>query len=189
VTRRAALGSDDGSHFPRSRTTKESVEGLAAEGLRRHYDLVFRYVRRRSRSQSDAEDTTQEVFADAAAALTRQAALTEQQTLAWLYTVAQRRLVDEARRSTRRIDPVDVPLELAPTPESEYGPGVTAEIVHALRELPEPQREVVLMKVFEGRSFAEIAKRLRITEAAAKKRCVRGLEAVRAMLRHEGIQP
>jgi RNA polymerase sigma-70 factor (ECF subfamily) len=189
VTRRAAVGSEKRSYFSRSRTTREGVEGLAAEGLRRHYDLVFRYVRRRSRSQSDAEDITQEVFADAAAGLARQAALTEQQTLAWLYTVAKRRLVDEARQSTRRIDPVDVPLDLAPTPESEYGPGVAAGIAQALRELPAPQREVVLMKVFDGRSFAEIAERLGITQAAAKMRCVRGLEAVRAMLRHEGIHP
>lgn len=189
MRRHAAVRPEDGSYFRRARTIRESVEGVAVEGLRRHYDLVFRYVRRRTRSQSDAEDITQEVFADAAAALARQASLTEQQTLAWLYTVAKRRLVDEARRSARRVDPVDVPLELAPTPESEYGPGVAAEIVHALRELPEPQREVVLMKVFDGRSFAEIAGRLGISEAAAKMRCVRGLEAVRAMLRHEGIQP
>jgi RNA polymerase sigma factor (sigma-70 family) len=165
------------------------VEGLAAEGLRRHYDLVFRYVRRRSRTHSDAEDITQEVFADAASALARHATLTERQTLAWLYTVAKRRLVDEARRSARRVDPVDVPLDLAPTPESEYGQSVVAEIAHALGELPAPQRQVVLMKIFDGRSFAEIAGRLDITEAAAKMRCVRGLEAVRATLRREGIHP
>jgi len=162
---------------------------LAAEGLGRHYDRVFRYVRRRTRSQSDAEDITQEVFADAAAALGREANLTERRTLAWLFTVAQRRLIDEARRNARRLDPIDAPLELAPTPESEYGPGVAAEIGHALRELPEPQRQVVVMKLFDGASFGEIAERLGITEAAAKMRCVRGLEAVRSMLRREGIQP
>jgi len=165
------------------------MEELAAQGLRRHYELVFRYVRRRTRSKSDAEDITQEVFADAAASLGREAMLTDLQTLAWLFTVAQRRLIDEARRRARRGDPVELPLDLAPTPESEYGPGVAAEIAHALRELPEPQRQVVTMKVFEGRSFAEIAVRLGVTEAAAKMRCVRGLEAVRSMLRREGIQP
>jgi RNA polymerase sigma factor (sigma-70 family) len=175
--------------FHCSLTTKESVEDLAAEGLRRHYDLVFRYVRRRTRSRSDAEDITQEVFADAAVSLRREAMLTDRQTLAWLFTVAQRRLVDETRRRARRGRQIDLPLDLAPTPESEYGPGVAAEIAHALRELPEPQRQVVVMKIFEGRSFAEIGMRLCITEAAAKMRCVRGLEAVRSILRREGIQP
>jgi hypothetical protein len=47
------------------------VEGLAAEGWPRHYDRVFRYVRRRTTSRAEAEDLTQEVFADAAAALAR----------------------------------------------------------------------------------------------------------------------
>jgi len=165
------------------------VEGLAAEGLRRHYDLVFRYVRRRTRSHAEAEDITQEVFADAAAALARGAALSERQTLAWLYTVAKRRLVDEARRSARRPSQVDAQLELAPTPESEYGAAVGEEINRALLDLPEPQREVVLMKLFDGLSFAEIGRRIGTSEAAAKMRCVRGLEAVRSSLRREGIEP
>jgi DNA-directed RNA polymerase specialized sigma24 family protein len=45
------------------------------------------------------------------------------------------------------------------------------------------------MKLFDGLAFAEIAVRLGITEAAAKMRCVRGLEAVRSSLRHKGIEP
>jgi RNA polymerase sigma factor (sigma-70 family) len=162
---------------------------LAAEGLRRHYDLVFRYVRRRTRSHAEAEDVTQDVFADAAAALGRGAALSERQTLAWLYTVAKRRLVDEARRSARRPSQVEAQLELAPTPESEYGAAVGDEINRALLELPELQREVVLMKLFDGLSFAEIGARIGTSEAAAKMRCVRGLEAVRSSLRREGIEP
>jgi RNA polymerase sigma factor (sigma-70 family) len=162
---------------------------LAAEGLRRHYDLVFRFVRRRTRSLSEAEDVTQEVFADAARALAPLAALSDRQTVSWLYTVAQRRLADEARRSSRRLELVDGPLDLAPTPESEYGPSVAREIAHALRELPDPQREVVLLKLFDGLSFAEIGEKVGITEAAAKMRCVRGLQALRSALRREGIEP
>lgn len=162
---------------------------MAAEGLRRHYDLVFRYVRRRTRSHAEAEDLTQEVFADASAALAQRAALTEEQNVAWLYTVARRRLADEARRATRRVHPVDARLDLAPTPESEYGHAVAQDIARALRELPDPQREAVLMKLFDGLSFAEIGRRAGITEAAAKMRCVRGLEQVRVLLRREGIEP
>jgi RNA polymerase sigma factor (sigma-70 family) len=165
------------------------VEGLAAEGLRRHYDLVFRYVRRRTRSVAEAEDLTQEVFADAAASLARSAGLTERQTLAWLYTVAGRRISDELRRASRRPAGSEVSLELAPTPESEYGPTVATEIHRAIAELPAAQREVVLMKLFDGRPFAEIAARVGISEAAAKMRYLRGLQAVQAALRREGIGP
>jgi RNA polymerase sigma-70 factor (ECF subfamily) len=146
-------------------------------------------VRRRTRSYAEAEDLTQEVFADAAAALSRRAQLTEEQSLAWLYTVARRRLADEARRATRRVNPVDAPLDLAPTPESEYGRAVAQGITRALRELPEAQRKVVLLKLFDGLSFAEIGRRVGITEAAAKMRCVRGLEQMQTLLRGQGIEP
>ncbi len=162
---------------------------MAAEGLRRHYDLVFRYVRRRSRSHVEAEDLTQEVFADASAALARTAALSERQTLAWLYTVAARRIADEARRASRRPAVSESPLELASTPQSEYGPTVAQEIRRAIAELPAAQREVVLWKLFDGQAFAGIAARLEITEAAAKMRYLRGLQAVQASLRKEGIEP
>lgn len=162
---------------------------MAAHELRRHYDLIYRYVRRRARSEADAEDITQEVFADAAAALERLAPLTESHALAWLYTVAQRRIADEGRRSSRRVHPADVPLDLAPTPPAEYGSGVAREISAALRELPEAQRRVVVTKLFDGLSFAEIADKLGITEAAAKMRCLRGLEQLRSILRNEGIEP
>jgi RNA polymerase sigma-70 factor (ECF subfamily) len=162
---------------------------MAAHALRRHYDLIFRYVRRRSRSQADAEDITQQVFADAAAALERLSSLTDERTLAWLYTVAQRRIADEIRRSSRRAHPADVPLGLAPTPQSEYGSRVARDIAAALNELPEAQRRVVVLKLFEGLSFSEIAGELGITEAAAKMRCLRGLEQARSILRREGIEP
>jgi RNA polymerase sigma-70 factor (ECF subfamily) len=165
------------------------VDGVAAEAFRRHYGVVFRYVRRRVPSQAAAEDLTQEVFADAAASLERYASLTERQTLAWLYTVAKRRLSDEARRARRGVVLGDAPLDLAPTSEVAYGVGVAQGIARALRELPEAQRAVVVMKLFGGLAFAEIARRLGITEAAAKMRCLRGLEQVRSSLRSEGIEP
>ena len=46
----------------------------ASRDLRRHYREIYRYVRRRSRTASDAEDVTQDVFADAARALGGEAA-------------------------------------------------------------------------------------------------------------------
>jgi len=39
-------------------------------------------------------------------------------------------------------------------------------ITRALRELPEAQRTVVLLKLFDGLSFAEIGRRVGVTEAA-----------------------
>jgi len=160
---------------------------LEGQALRRQYDLVYRFVRRRVATRAEAEDITQEVFADAAAALSRYDAMTEQQAVGWLYVVARRRLIDELRRTRRRA--TDSPLMAVPTPGADYGPSVMRHLRRALEELPSAQREVVLLKLFEGLPFAQIGKRLDITEAAAKMRCLRGLEQVRATLRDEGVAP
>lgn len=158
------------------------MEELAAQAFRRHYRQVYGFVRRRSPSDAHAEDITAEVFADAAAALDRfRPGATP--VLAWLYTVARRRLADEARRRSRVVD-------LAPVePQAEYGPEVAAVLRRAIAALPDAQRPVVVLKLIEGRSFREIAARLGISEAACKMRCSRGIERLREQLENEGVHP
>jgi RNA polymerase sigma factor (sigma-70 family) len=159
-----------------------SVEDLAAHAFRRHYRQVYSFVRRRSPTDADAEDVVGEVFADAAEALGRFRA-GRSPVLAWLYTVARRRLADEARRRGRvaRLEPVQ------PTPE--YGADVTRALARAIASLPEPQRSVVVLKLVEGLSFREVGDRLGVSEAACKMRLARALERLRAQLADEGIDP
>jgi RNA polymerase sigma-70 factor (ECF subfamily) len=158
------------------------VEELAAQAFRRHYRQVFGFVRRRSSSDAQAEDITGDVFADAAAALED---FTPGPTpvLAWLYTVARRRLADEARRRSR------VPPLAAAEPAVEYGPDIAAALKRAITALPAAQRTVVVLKLLEGRSFWEIAARVDATEAACKMRFSRALESLRDQLEQEGVGP
>jgi RNA polymerase sigma-70 factor (ECF subfamily) len=162
-------------------------ESEQAESVRDQYDQIYRYVRRRSRTVEDAEDVTQQVFADAAAALVPGKA--QPRVLGWLYRVAQRRLADEARQGIRAREREGKVLDVAPTPASAYGRAVARAIGDAIGVLPQSQRQVVVMRLLEGRSFGAIADRLGVTEAAAKMRFVRGLEALRETLRGEGIEP
>jgi len=76
------------------------VEELAETAFRPHYRQVYSFVRRRAESDAEAEDVTAAVFADAAEALGRFRP-GPSPVLAWLYTVARRRLIDEARRRSR----------------------------------------------------------------------------------------
>jgi RNA polymerase sigma factor (sigma-70 family) len=162
-------------------------ESEQAESVRDQYEQIYRYVRRRSRTVEDAEDVTQQVFADAAAAL--EPGKAQPRVLGWLYRVAQRRLADEARRGIRAHELKGKVLDVAPTPASAYGRAVARAIGGAIANLPQSQRQVVVMRLLEGRSFGAIAGRLGVTEAAAKMRFVRGLEALRESLRREGIEP
>jgi RNA polymerase sigma factor (sigma-70 family) len=158
-----------------------------ADSARSHYSDVFRFVRSRVGTRADAEDVAQQVFLSAAEALARSAASVPP-SLGWLYTVARRRLIDEARR--RRIE--TVPLELVRDAESggdEYGGRVAGVLEAALARLGETQRAVVVLRLLEGWSFAEIGAELGASEAACRVRFMRGLEQLRVAFEEEGLTP
>jgi RNA polymerase sigma-70 factor (ECF subfamily) len=169
---------------------KQVVDDLREQAFRRHYDRIYRYLRRRTHSDDEAEELAQIVFVEAAARLEHfKPGATP--VLAWLYTVAQRRLVDHARAVARRHETIarlDA-ARLAPVEELAYGADVARALRSALGRLPEQQRQVAVLKLLEGRTFAEIAARVGATEAACKMRFARALEALRDELEREGITP
>jgi RNA polymerase sigma factor (sigma-70 family) len=152
-----------------------------AVSYRRHFDDVYRFVRRRA-TAADAEDLTQEVFAAAAVALA-DARVEAPPPLAWLYTVARRRLVDLARRASL----VEPAANERPSEERTYGPQVGRELAAAFARLTDAQRRVIALKLFDGRSFAEIAALLGSSEGACKMRFSRGLATLREELERKGI--
>jgi RNA polymerase sigma factor (sigma-70 family) len=161
---------------------------LAEPTLDDRYEELFRFVRRRTASDAEAEEITQSVFAQAAARLVA-VKQGSPPPLAWLYTVAQRRLIDEARRRATRGAAFVLAVPRSESRETPYGPEVAAALKAALAALPRTQREVVVLRLVEGRPFAEIARRIGSTEAACKMRFRRGLASVRATFEREGIEP
>jgi RNA polymerase sigma-70 factor, ECF subfamily len=165
------------------------VERDVERAFRRHYSDVYRFLRRRSHSAGEAEELAQAVFADAVSGLERLRP-DGPPVLAWLYTVARRRAIDHARRNertARTLARIDATRAVAVEPG--YGPSVAEALRAALASLPEQQRQVVVMKLLEDRTFAEIAARVGASEAACKMRFARGLEAVREDLRRRGVEP
>lgn len=156
--------------------------------LARHYRAIYRFVRRRSASRQDAEDVTQTVFVEAAVNLTRVYA-DGRSPMAWLYTVASRRLIDQARRRGRA--PEFLPLDdAAALPrEDRYGETLTRALREAIQSLPENQRRVVVRRLVGGASFAEIARDEDATEPACKMRYMRALATIRTHLEQEGVEP
>lgn len=155
------------------------MNDVAEKAFRRHYDHVYRYLRWRTQDHHRAEELTQQVFADAAVSLRE----TGGPELAWLYTVAKRRFADEARKRGAQLASVAAPEA------KEYGPQVAGALRAALERLPEGQRQIVVLKLLRGARFAEIGERLGLTEAAAKMRFVRAVEALRTELEGEGLTP
>lgn len=155
----------------------------AEDAYRQHRDRIYRFFRRRLGSHHDAEDLTQRVFLDAIAALS-DAPVPPDSVLAWLYTVAQRRLVDEIRRRGRT---ADLPARELSARDAPYGADVATALTTAIANLPETQRRVVVLRLLRGASFKEISAELNTSEAAVKMRFARGIRAVREHLIQAGL--
>jgi RNA polymerase sigma-70 factor, ECF subfamily len=167
--------------------TRQVVGYESEAAYRRHYKEILGFVRRRS-STVEADDLAQMVFVDAAAALARSADRAPP-SLALLYTIARRRLVDRTRRQVAEPTAVSFDedrLELA-TPS--YEAGLATALRTGLLGLPGEQRDVVVMRLLHGLSFREIASAVGVDEAACKMRFYRGLEGLREQLEREGITP
>ena len=59
--------------------------------------------------------------------------------------------------------------------------------MHLLAELPPDQREAVRARVLEDLDYGELAARLRVSPAVARKRVSRGLHSLRRHIQHEGV--
>jgi len=163
------------------------MDEFAIASYRRHYGNVYRFVRRRAANTQEAEDLTQEVFEAALAAFADQRLIGEP-TLPWLYTVAERRLIGAWRRSVKT-QPLDTDHTPALPLAESYGSRVAETLLVGLRHLPNAQRHVVVLKLFQGRDFAEIASRLGVSEEACRMRLSRGLATLRDHLKAEGVEP
>ncbi len=161
----------------------------AERAYRAHYAQIYRFLLRKTGDADKAEELAQQVFTDAAAALSH-SETSPTSLVAWLYTVAERRFVDEIRRRTRsrRAEEMSAKQE-AQYPGDGYGAPIASGVRAAIELLPADQREIVILKVLEGRSFAEIAARHGITEGACKMRFSRAIRRVQQSLESAGIEP
>jgi RNA polymerase sigma factor (sigma-70 family) len=129
------------------------------------------FIRKRVRSEEDAEDILQDVFAQLVAGYN----VTEpiEELTSWLFTVARNRIIDWYRkrkpipfseqqsRSNAEFDGREVEDVLddpAGVPDEVFTRSVMwTEFADALEELPEEQRNVFVMHELEGKSFKQIA--------------------------------
>jgi RNA polymerase sigma factor (sigma-70 family) len=94
----------------------------------------------------------------------------------WLFTIAHRKVVDEARRRARRAVPAGDPPEVAHRDADGLG---DAAVWDAVRQLPPKQRSAVVQRYLLDRPYAEIAVVIGSSEAAARQNVRAGLQRLR----------
>jgi RNA polymerase sigma factor (sigma-70 family) len=94
----------------------------------------------------------------------------------WLFTIAHRKVIDEARRRARRAVPAGDPPEVAHRDADGLG---DAAVWDAVRQLPPKQRSAVVQRYLLDRPYAEIAVVIGSSEAAARQNVRAGLQRLR----------
>lgn len=172
------------------RFTDERSEMAFAELVGRHLDFVYdRALRRVGGDAHLAQDIVQQVFT----ALARQAgALRSHPTLAgWLYTTTRNLSAQLVRTERRRKAREEAASLMNETHAPDEPPADWSRLRPALDEvfdqLGETDRAVLLLRFFEGRSFAETGARLRLSENAARMRAERALDKMRQLFARQGL--
>ena len=151
-----------------------------------HYaDNVYSYVRTILHDDHEAEDVTQQVFTTL---LTRIQDYEERGVpfSAWLLRIARNAAIDHLRRS-RAVLAEEVRGTEHET--DEIGQDRRWSLTAALKNLPEDQRQVVILRHLIGLSPPEIAERMGKTESAVHALHHRGRRKLRGHLVEAGSAP
>ncbi len=171
-----------------SPSTQAWRDWLAENGPR----LVL-FARQQTRSAEDAEDIVQDALVKLVEKLEAGEFVGGQEAwIPYLFTAIRRLAIDLGRRDDRRKRREDVVGEeteseqkeaFHPWFESESSDDETRQLLEAgLKELPPKFAEVVVMKIWGERTFAEIGEALEISQNTAASRYRYGLEALKKKL-------
>src|ERR1017187_2091386 len=158
---------------------KTHAEDAFAELVNRHVNLVY--------SAALRQDAAQTVFTD----LARKAgSLAQRESVTgWLYTSAHFAAAKIVRGENRRRDREE---KFMREPTHETAPEADWEKLRptlddAMHELKAADREAILLRYFENRTFTEVGAKLGLNENAARMRVDRAVEKLRDIMTRRGL--
>lgn len=151
-------------------------------------DLIWSLARRFLRNDADAEDAVQDIFIDlwgSAARFDRNVA----SEIAFVSTIARRRLIDRLRQHQRRpgmdsIDDEELGELRTPPVQPQMEEESDIAVVERVMATMDPEhRQILSLSLYEGYSHSEIAERMSLPLGTVKTRVRRGLIYIRDQLR------
>lgn len=165
-------------------------ESAFAELVQRRIGLVYSVALRRTRDAHLAEDAAQAVFAD----LARKAASLPADTVlaGWLYRSAHYAATNIMRAEESRAAREQEAQRMQAISADDRPPDTWEKIKplldEVISELDESDRDAILLRFFDGQSFAEVGAQLQLTENAARMRVDRALDKLHVAFARRDIK-
>lgn len=179
---------EDTELLRRYATTRSEAD--FAELVRRRIGLVYAVALQRTRDAQLAEDAVQAVFSDLAR---KAAALSDRAVLiGWLHRSALYAATDLVRAEQSRAAREKEAQFMQEISASDRPPDTWEKVKplldEVMSELDESDRDAILLRFFDGRSFGEVGARFRLSENAARMRVERALDRLHAAFARRDIK-
>jgi RNA polymerase sigma-70 factor (ECF subfamily) len=162
---------------------KRALERLIMRYQRQVYGFIYRMLN----DMDDAKDVTQEVFVRMFNGL--QSFRMEASFKTWLYQIATNTSLNSLKKTQREKVRLD---ELV---EDDHKPGISTEVMEkeqreylraSLDELPERQKLALILRLYNGFSYAETAAAMGCSEGAVKAHYHNAVSRLREILKEKG---
>lgn len=171
----------------------EATPSTWREWLDAHGPKMLLFARQQTRSHEDAEDVLQDAFVKLVEKVRKEEFVGGPEAWqAYLYTTIRRLAIDLSRRTDRRRRREDVVgTDVDEDASRHYHPWfegdsadeeIRNQLEEKLKELPAKFAEVIVMKIWGEKTFAEIGEALDISQNTAASRYRYGLESLRKSL-------
>jgi RNA polymerase sigma-70 factor (ECF subfamily) len=161
---------------------RDAIRGgrAAFEELYRRYGRLVHGILLSRVAPQDAEDLVQDVFITV---FEKISTVRDAQAFpAWLAAIARNRAAEFYRSSRIRTEVVEQAVR-----DTRQAPGTSgAEILAVIRSLPEAYRETLILRLVEGMTGPEIARRTGLTPDSVRVNLFRGMKLLRERLEGKG---
>lgn len=166
---------------------RDNSQSAFEELVRRHINLVYSASLRQTLNPASAEDITQAVFTDLAGKAGKLAC--HPSIAGWLFTsvrfTASAARRNQQRREQRELEAMQIVMQ-SQEPQPDWAQ-IRPLLDNTLCALDPDDREAILLRYFEDRSYGEIGQKLGSSENTARMRVQRALGRLHAELSRRGV--
>lgn len=183
----------DGTQQPLPDMSDEYLVQQFIQGDEKAFDILYhRYVKkvynrvRYLAPETDVEDITQEVFIAVIRSLPSFRG--EAKFSTWLRTLTNNKVNENFRKRSRKKETMQVDLEHAERSSDHSNASSMEDIItvqHALKNIPNQYRGIILLRFAEGMTFKEVAENLNKNLESTKSLYRRAISALKEVLEVE----